>query len=275
MVKVKVIDDISVLFQLKGSAETYVFLHGFPDTKEVWLPILDRLSSKNFIAPDLPSFGSSKIVDDHHMDMAIIADKILDTISALGIDSFSLVGHDWGGFIAWEIYGKAPQRVTSINLTNGTHPQVYSDLLKTSSTQRQIGKYASYFTTIGAATRLMEDHAKALKLYHPFSAEDGPGSQNFFEEKWCDLNQLHAALGIYRANFDNIIQGRVPLVKASVPVRVFWGKKDHSLLIENAICLEAYCLAGCSYSFVEGGHWAFIEHLDGFCRFLESCHVES
>jgi pimeloyl-ACP methyl ester carboxylesterase len=272
---VKVINDLSILVQLNKSNEAQVFLHGFPDTKEVWLPVLDRLSGKNFIVPDLPSFGSSKIVDDAHMEMSLIADQIVDSISTLGIDCFSLVGHDWGGFIAWEIYSKAPQRVSSITLTNATHPKVYSELLKTSALQRQIGKYASFFTSVGAPARLMADQAKALKLYHPFFVEEGPGSRLFFEEKWRDSERLNAALGIYRANLENIVQGKVPLVKAKVPVKVFWGTSDHSLVVENAVGLEAHCLAGYSYKFVEGGHWAFVEQADAFCRFLESTHVES
>lgn len=273
MVQVKVINDLSFLVQLNKSGVTHVLLHGFPDTKEVWLPVLDRMKQGSFVAPDLPSFGLSKMVDDAHMEVGVIADKIIDSLSTLGIDSFSLVGHDWGGFIAWEIYSKVPQRVSSITLTNATHPKVYSDLLKTSPMQGQIGKYAAFFTTAGAAARLMADQAKALKLYHPFFADEGPGSREFFEEKWRDSERVNAALGIYRANFEKIVQGKVPSVKATVPVRVFWGKNDHSLVVDHIAGLEAYSLAGYSYELVEGGHWAFVEHADAFCRFLESAHV--
>lgn len=275
MVQMKVINDLSFLIQLNQSNVTYVLLHGFPDTKEVWLPVLNQIKGANCIALDLPSFGLSKIVDDAHMEMDMIADKIIQSLSILGIDSFSLVGHDWGGFIAWAIYSKAPQCINSITLTNATHPKVYCDLLKTSALQRQIGKYATFFTTPGAAARLMEDQAKALKLYHPFVEDEGPGSRQFFEEKWHDYDRLNAALGIYRANFENIVQGRVPLVKAHVPVRVFWGKGDHSLVVENATSLEAYCTAAFAYEFVEGGHWAFVKQAAAFCRFLESTHEDN
>jgi pimeloyl-ACP methyl ester carboxylesterase len=274
VVQVKQVANLSMLIDLNGSRETLVFLHGFPDTKEVWLPVLNQLSGKNLVAPDLPSFGSSDMVDDKEMNVTIIADRILSSLTHLGIESFSLVGHDWGGFIAWEIYSKYPQRVTAMYLTNGTHPRVYSNLLKTSTKQAQIAKYASFFTTDGAVDRLRQDQFKALKLYHPFNKETGPGSVSFFEEIWRDPSRLHAALGIYRANLDNIILGRVPDVKASVPLRIFWGKNDHSLVMENATDLEDYCLAGCFYDYVAGGHWAFLEHLDDFCRFLETSHVE-
>jgi pimeloyl-ACP methyl ester carboxylesterase len=163
--------------------------------------------------------------------------------------------------------------VSSITLTNGTHPKAYSDLLKTSSVQRQIGKYASFFTTAGAAEYLKANQAKVLKLYHPFLAEDGPGSVSFFEEKWREPTRLQAALGIYRANLDNIIHGRVSSMKAAVPVRVYWGKNDHALVVENATRLNDYGLAGGVCELVEGGHWAFLEHLEEFCRFLEGTRV--
>lgn len=253
---------MSCLANLEGTGEVYVFLHGFPDTKEVWLPIIERMP--RFIAIDLPSFGMSNLVPDSEMMITLIASNILLLIKKLRFDSFTLVGHDWGAMIAWELYSQAKTQVTSMIFANGPHPWVYHKILANSADQREIWKYVSFFCSEGAAQRLFQNKMKALKRYHPFELGDGEGSEAAFEKKWSDLNRIQACLGIYRANFQNILSGNVTSVKAEVPVRVLWGKEDHSLVVEQSQLLQDQCTAGYSVNYVSGGHWAFLEKVSLF-----------
>jgi len=256
---------LSCLARVNGGNHFVIFIHGFPDTKEVWMPVIRALPQDiQFIAPDLPSFGESEIVSDSDMRLDSIVDRICKVLDTMGCASYTLVAHDWGSIIAWQLYSRFARRVDAMIHANGPHPYVYHNLLNTSPAQREIGKYASFFCSDLAVGRLSMDGLKALKRFHPFSDSDGPGSEEFFQSKWSDPHRLGACLGIYRSNFNDLIEGHVTGVTSAAPVRILWGVNDHSLVREQAHDVREFCAAGCEILYVEGGHWSFLEHTEKF-----------
>ena len=81
-----------------------VLLHGFPESHRTWREIVAHLAAKFFmVMPDQRGFGAS---DRPQELQAYATDTLVDDVFALadamGLGKFSLVGHDWGGIIAWE-----------------------------------------------------------------------------------------------------------------------------------------------------------------------------
>jgi len=103
-----------------GQGTPTLFLHGNPDSSEVWSGVIDRLSPYlRCIAPDLPGFGRSTAPDDFDYSLEGMATFVDDFVTTLGINEpVNLVVHDIGGpfGLAWVV--KYPQKVRSVVITN-------------------------------------------------------------------------------------------------------------------------------------------------------------
>ena len=104
----------------EGQGPPILFLHGNPDSSEVWGGIIPRLSPQHrCIAPDLPGFGRSTAPDDVDYSLAGMADWVDGLVTALGIrEPLHLVVHDIGGpfGLAWAV--RHPGKVRSVVITN-------------------------------------------------------------------------------------------------------------------------------------------------------------
>jgi pimeloyl-ACP methyl ester carboxylesterase len=99
------VDDLNFEFLIAGEGPLVVLLHGFPETGQSWCAQVQALAAAGYtaVAPDLRGYGGSSKpprVEDYALmksvgDVAGIAD-------ALGAERFAVVGHDWGGGIAWQ-----------------------------------------------------------------------------------------------------------------------------------------------------------------------------
>lgn len=84
-----------------GRGEPVVLLHGFPETSYAWRKIMPALAQRyTVIAPDLPGLGDSSKSDKGY-DKKTVAEDIYQLVRKLGFRQISLVGHDWGGNVAY------------------------------------------------------------------------------------------------------------------------------------------------------------------------------
>ncbi len=100
----------------EGRNVPVVFLHGFPLSSEIWLPIRDAIAGEwRFLALDLRGFGrSDKPEGPYTMDT--LAEDVLGIADALGIQRFVLAGHSMGGYVAFRIVARAPERLMGLVL---------------------------------------------------------------------------------------------------------------------------------------------------------------
>ena len=126
-------------------APPLILLHGFPESHRTWRYVMAHFADRyRLIAPDQRGFaGSSKpegvqAYQPKHMvaDLQALADR-------LGIDTFTLVGHDWGGAIAWMAALNHPDRVTRLIMANAAHPFTYQKALFDDPDQRASAQYIS------------------------------------------------------------------------------------------------------------------------------------
>lgn len=110
--------DVHVLDE--GSGTPTLFLHGNPDSSDIWAEVVPTLSTQvRCIAPDLPGFGLSTAPDDFDCSLDGMAAFVDQLVAALGIDEpLNLVVHDIGGpyGLAWAV--RFPHKVRSIAIMN-------------------------------------------------------------------------------------------------------------------------------------------------------------
>lgn len=111
-------DTVDLLFDASGPQEgtPVILLHGFPLSRAIWTNVMVQMGNEvRVIAPDLRGHGASPAPDvDYSVDL--MADDVLALADKLGIDKFHLVGHSMGGYVAFSILRKAPERVDHLAL---------------------------------------------------------------------------------------------------------------------------------------------------------------
>ncbi|HEV2125955.1 MAG TPA: alpha/beta fold hydrolase [Chloroflexota bacterium] len=103
----------------RGSGAAVVMLHGIPTHSYVWRDVARIVAvSQRMVAPDLLGFGFSD--KPEHADLSPMgqADAISELLDGLEIESYALVGHDYGALVACELLARDPERVTHLTLTN-------------------------------------------------------------------------------------------------------------------------------------------------------------
>ena len=179
--------------QVKGNNHCILFLHGFPDDKTVWYPIIEKLdaSPKTLLALDLPHFGQTISTEfEHSLQLNHIVNYVKQRIEKENFDSISIVGHDWGASVAWLLAKALPQKVNQLFIANGTHPHLYAELVNTHEQQTKIFRYFERFIHPKSAKKLMADGLSLLKAYRPELNTKGCLSQAGFKKLWSSEKQL-------------------------------------------------------------------------------------
>jgi len=122
------IGDVALHVVLAGPAdgEPVVLLHGFPEFWYAWRHVMARLAAAGFrvIAPDQRGYNlSDKPPDVTAYRVELLASDVANLINALGYQRADLVGHDWGGGVAWQVVIRHPERVRRLAIIDTPHPQ--------------------------------------------------------------------------------------------------------------------------------------------------------
>lgn len=226
--------------------EPILFLHGFPESHRTWRHQLAGLADRyRVFAPDQRGFAASDRPHgvEHYETDRIVAD-VTALADALGLDGFTLAGHDWGGAVAWTAALLHASRVKRLIIVNAPHPLVFQKSLIDDLAQREASQYIRFFrsrTAEAAITamglegfldRVMLSHADATKL----PAEE---RQHYLDD-WSQPGALTTMLNWYRASKIVVpepgeeakapLWTHAPFPKLRMPTLVVWGLKDSALL---------------------------------------------
>ena len=138
--KVELSTGITMNVALAGpdDAPPVIMLQGFPESHRTWRDLAPLLADQLWLVmPDQRGFGDSdrpQEVESYKTD-TLVAD-IFALADALGIDRFALVGHDWGGAVAWAAAIKGDPRIGRLAIINSPHPLIFQKSLIEDEAQR-------------------------------------------------------------------------------------------------------------------------------------------
>lgn len=232
-------------------APALIFLHGFPESHRTWRHQVAHLNDRfRCIAPDQRGYrGSSKPQEvDAYTPDKLIGDVFL-LADALGIEKFTVLGHDWGGAIAWglALAGQMNGRVTRAVVANAPHPAIFQKLLYTNRHQRLSSQYMRGFRDT-ANDALVREHGLAgillqeIKWDRPDAME--PEERAQLMQDWQDRDAAFGMLNWYRASPIDVPPPDAPyelperwtppaLPILTIPTLVVWGMDDTALPPEN------------------------------------------
>lgn len=111
------VGDRSIALRRAGTGPALLLLHGFPQTSICWEPMVERLRDRfTLLAPDLPGFGGSDPAAS--ADARTVGDTMVALLDELELDRVTVVGHDFGGAIAWSLGLTHPDRLDGLVVVN-------------------------------------------------------------------------------------------------------------------------------------------------------------
>jgi pimeloyl-ACP methyl ester carboxylesterase len=214
-----------------GTGPSVVLLHGFPDTSLGFRELCEELAARGYraIAPDLLGYGLS---DKPEPLEAYRSSAMLEDIAALvrwtGEERVIVVGHDWGGTLAYCFAERYPELTSKLVVLNAAHPDSYARAL-TRSLQILRSWYLLFFQLRGIAewvvTRRWVFHWLLRKLVAK-KEQLPPAKIEASRRELLRPGSARSALSYYRAAF------RWPIKcpgKINVPALILWGDKDPAL----------------------------------------------
>jgi len=231
-----------------------ILLHGFPESHRTWRHQIADLAQDHFVlAPDQRGFAKSSkpegignyTPDKPVADMIALADRF-------DLARFTLVGHDWGGAIAWMAALNHPDRVARLIIVNAPHPFIFQKSMFDDMAQREASQYIRAFRNTD-----LERHIDSIGLSAFFDGsfmrhtdfEKVKGEKPIYLEQWGQPGAMTAMLNWYRASAVQVpamdetperpafLDGPFPPLK--MPTLVIWGLGDKALLPVQLEGLEA------------------------------------
>ncbi len=228
------VGEITMSYATAGDGPPVILLHGFPENSHSYRYQLPALAEAGYraIAPDLRGYGETDAPEGvaEYAFPKLVGD-IVGLISALGEESAHIVGHDWGGSIAWALAANAPNLVRSLTILNSPHP-VASAEARQLPDQQQKSWYMLLFQFEGVAEEWLvkDDFAN----FRSFVFDPAPPGTFAPEDKalFCDAlarpGRMTAALNYYRANIppENWLKPPPEFPPITVPTTILWGDSD-------------------------------------------------
>lgn len=236
-----------------------VLLHGFPETGDAWRRIAPALAGAGLrvLMPDQRGYGASdKPRGAWAYGLDLLADDILRAAAAMGRDRFSVVGHDWGGLVAWHLAAREPARIARAAILNAPHPDVFRAHALSHPTQLLRSGYVAFFQ-LPLLPELALGAANFALLRNTMTASARAGALDAalmerYRSAWAQPGALGAMLDWYRALPASMAMRRP---RVQVPVRVIWGDRDAFLDKGLAEASLACCEQGEARHLPEATHW--------------------
>lgn len=266
---------IRIHYVAAGQGPLVLLLHGFPEFWYSWRRQLPALAAAGLraVAPDLRGWGET---DRPRGVAAYRVEELLKDIDglrqALGAPRVHVVGHDWGGLLAWWYAARYPQAVDRLAVLNAPHPAAYARLLRRCPAQWLRSWYVLFFQIPWlpeALTRLVNyaNVERALRC----TANPGALSDADLALYMANVRRpgaLTAGINYYRASAragPRLLTG-TPAVAA--PTLLIWGEQDPFLVPANAAAAAPWAPRLQVERLPQAGHWVQQDAPDAVNRLL-------
>ncbi len=238
-----------------------LFLHGFPEFWYGWRHQLSALGRAGYrcLAVDQRGYNrSSKPGGSHPYRLERLVADIEGLLDALGLKQINLVGHDWGGAVAWWMALTRPGRLQRLAVLNLPHPAVFRNALLTRPGQLLKSWYVFFFQLPWLPERILSFKrgavpARALRR----TSRDGTFPDRIlvhYRRAWSRPGAWRGMINWYRAALRHPPESP-PSWRVEVPTLLLWGGRDAFLEASMAPPSVDRCREGHLERFPEASHW--------------------
>ena len=216
---------VKIHYASLGKGPLIVMIHGFPDFWYSWRDQMEALSANyQVVAIDQRGYNlSDKPKGVENYDMMLLVGDVAAVIKHLGRDKAIIVGHDWGGIVAWTLAMAKPDMVEKLIILNLPHPKGLRRELATNPQQQKNSQYARNFQK--------EDAHKTLTAQGLSGWVKDPEAKKKYIEAF-NRSDFEAMLNYYKRNYprEPYTDDASPMPKVKAPVLMIHGLNDQALL---------------------------------------------
>lgn len=212
---------VRIHYAAAGSGHLLVFLHGFPDHWLGWWQVMNSLRADyRVVALDLRGYNLS---DQPAEPQAYAVSELVKDVQAVinheGAERATIIGHDWGGFVAWHLAMDMPELVERLVVLNMPHPWAISRELASNPAQQKASEYVTLFSHPQAHLQFPRERLAAWVSDPAFQAR---------QQQAMDNSSLNGMLNYYRVNWPTppCSQHAAPPPKVQAPTLLMHGLQD-------------------------------------------------
>jgi len=219
--------ELKIHYVTAGEGPLVVMLHGFPDYWYTWRKQIPAIAKDHqVVAIDMRGFNKSdqpEAVEDYAMPKLVSDVKAV--IDHFGRTEATIIGHDWGGMVAWSFAMQHPRTTRRLIILNLPHPACLTRELANNPAQQAASAYARHFQQPDAAANLT---AEGLTFW----VKDAEVREQYIAA--MRRSSMNGMLNYYKANYPRepyTEQSEFP--KVQCPVLMIHGLKDTALLADG------------------------------------------
>ena len=216
---------VKIHYVTLGKGPLVVMIHGFPDYWYTWRHQMAALAdSFQVVAIDMRGYNrSDKPKGVEQYDLKLLVGDVAAVIKHVGAKQATIVGHDWGGMVAWQFAMALPRQCSRLIILNLPHPRGLSRELANNPQQQKNSAYARAFQLPGAHKALS---AEGLARW----VKNKTARAKYVEA--FKRSNFEAMLNYYKKNYPRMPykEDTSPVVRVQAPVLMFHGLNDRALL---------------------------------------------
>lgn len=268
------VNGVRLHYVAAGQGPLILFLHGFPEFWYQWKDQLREFARDyRVVAPDMRGYNLSSRPSDVG---AYSGTKLVEDVRALadhlGYRKFILVGHDWGGLVAWTFAMVHPERLEKLVILNAPHPGVFERELRENPAQQWASQYMLLFNSTDAERvvgdqdyRMLAEHVLGEGLEKGYVSQE---DRQRYLDVWRDGGTVTAGLNYYRAarlgpppspgdywSPEKHFVPRLGGYRVRTPTLLLWGVRDPYLLPGVISGLSRYVPDMKVKLYPDAGHW--------------------
>ena len=244
--------ELEVVVRGPEAGPAVILLHGFPETALMWDGLATVLASEGYrtIAPNQRGYGqSSSPRGVKEYDVESLSADVRELALALGHESYSVVGHDWGAAVGWWLASHPDGSLTRLVAISAPHPAIWRQAMEDDREQRRMSRYVRFFQIPWLPEMLIR-----LTGYAGFERADAGASEvacAVYRRSWRTGGNLSAMLNWYRALMRKQFTAQIEVAQTTLFI---YGQEDR-FLSEFAAQRMAAIGTGVETVPLEGGHW--------------------
>ena len=270
------VNGVTLHYVTAGRGPLVLFLHGFPEFWYAWKRQLAEFARDHqAVAVDMRGYNlSAKPAAVEQYALPHLVADVRALAEHLGHRRFVLVGHDWGGIVAWGLAMTDPARLSRLVIVNAPHPLIFARELRDNPAQQRASEYMLAFRSAKAESLLSADgYAALLRSVLADLLARGhldEADRQAYLEAWSQPGALTGGLNYYRAARigpparDGAPAGGPEGLPGDgtvrVPTLVIWGERDPYCLTGNLDGLGRFVPELTVRRVPDATHWVVHEH---------------
>jgi pimeloyl-ACP methyl ester carboxylesterase len=249
-----------------ADGELVLLLHGFPQTSFAWRHQLAALAAAGYraVAPDQRGYSPrARPADVTSYRAERYVEDVVGLADVLGAEHFHLVGHDFGGFVAWDVASHHPERLSTLTVVSTPHPAPFSRSILEGGEQRDRSSYMLFFRSPEAEAFFLHDDAAGLRsLYEASGLTEFDEYVHVLTQPGAMTGALNWYRGIDRSAAEEIRS-------ITTPTLYVWSTNDPALGREAAEATGEHVDGPYQFEVLDGvSHWIPEEAPEALNRLL-------